>query len=638
MFFVRWFKKIINKISDFFFPKEVIGTAYFKGDNFFFIRKSETILLTTKCGSKRQEMILRKFPEDKKSITDIDCIETEEGYGMAVTVKKGKKSMVYYLTSKSKGIFKTQSKVKTEKVEATKILNIEGRIVLLNSIDGVISWSEVGDKKLDFKQTPLGPRDNSFDHGPLRVVGTFVIPDGVFVLYETSYELEGYETHRFGGALLDRNNLSHQHWRAFFDEVPFWEQFVSRTNSTNSYRTLGAYQKQDDILVYFYEKNNKDVYTLKLHEPYSRRQPNGDGAVLKKYEKNPILSPNPSSNWENHTVLNPASIQIDNITHLLYRAEGSAGLSTIGYGKSHNGITFDRLSYPVYTPRMDFEGVNVDPRIIKSLRMGSFRSGYNHYPADFSLPEGHAWHGVEDPRVTEMDGRIYMIYAAYNGYQMARPAITSIDKEDFVNHKWNWKTPQPMTRVYHNHGEGNKNVVLHPEKVDGKYMLFHRIWPHIRMDLVDDLEFGPGKNYLKEIRQIPARGDSWDSHKVAVAAPPIRIDEGWLLIYQGAGSQDRQYKVGAMILDYDDPSKVLYRSNYPIMTPSQWYENEHKFGVAYPCGAVVRDGILNVYYGGSDKYVCLASAPLREFVDKLKQDPYSKPVLKKYKNIKQLCT
>ena len=367
-----------------------------------------------------------------------------------------------------------------------------------------------------------------------------------------------------------------------------------------------------------------------MHEPYQRRDPHPDHAQLTKYVGNPILSPNPDHGWESKNTFNPAALQIDDTTHLLYRAEGDTGLSVIGYGSSHNGTRFDRLPDPVYVPRMDFEGVNVDPRLIAMLRKVTPRSGYRNYPPGI----GYDWHGVEDPRVTLLDGRVYMTYSAFDGWHYARPAITSISEDDFLAQRWNWTTPQVMTEQVYQWSFGNKSVVLHPEKVGGKYMIYHRIWPHIRIDYVDDLEFGPGKKYLKELARIEARGDSWDSHKVGVAAPPILIDEGWLLIYQASGSQDRRYKVGAMILDRNDPNRVLYRSSYPIMVPNQTYEG----GIAYVCGAVVRDSTLYVYYGGNDHVVCLATASLREFVDRLKRDPYEPPVPIKTKNINDLCT
>ncbi len=618
--------------------KEVIGTAVFDGQHYLFVRKKKSVFLVsdTKHHSYSQQIIFGKNTlEHIDSMEDLDAVTLSNGeYALVATIfAKGEHHTVYFI-SKNSTHFEAILYFNNPNGQPHKIvINDRDEIFVLSSLDGKIHYKKIDPDYLyhEYELTPLGPRDNSFDHGPLRIVGAMNLPDGIFVLYEVSYEFPGYQTHRFGGALLAHDNLSHVHWRAFHDEIPFWENFTSRTDSDINLKSIGAYFKGEDIKVLFFDSVHGDIHSVELHQPYHRRDIHPHKAYLKKYANNPILRPNSENNWECFSTFNPTAIEIDDVTHLLYRAEGSAGLSVIGHGKSYNGVTFSRIADPIYVPRMDFEGVGAPKKMVR----GRFKSGYNHYPVNQSFE----WHGVEDPRITELDGHLYMIYAAYNGYQMARPAITSIAKDDFIHERWDkWKTPQPMTEQPEIWGEGNKNVVLFPEKVNGKYMLFHRIWPHIRIDYVDSLEFGPGKQYLKELEQIPARGDSWDSNRVGVSSAPIRIDEGWLMVYQGAGSQDRKYKVGAMILDHDDPSKVLYRSNYPIMIPDQWYENDNKAGVAYPCGAVVKDGMLNVYYGGSDKYVCLAQAPLDEFVAKLKQDPYKKPELQKEKNIRELCT
>lgn len=643
--FISWLRSLFTKKSkETTFNRDIIGTARFENQQYFFIREGKDVFLVSDTPNRvyRQHVkFSRVLSRYIPTMKDLDAVTLPHGeHALVCTLRVNKEYKTIYLVSDDTVHFHAWSMVKNPNGNATKIVvNNDNQISLITAIDGEICYRKLDleHREIEYHDTGLAPRDNAFDHSPLSVVGAFAIDDGIFVLYDTSYEMRGFKTHRFGAALLAHDNLGHTHWRAFFDEVPFWDYFVTKNGLDNiSLNTLGAYLNEDIIKVYFYDTNLKDVHTLELHEPYSRRDPHPQKAYLKKYVNNPILKPNQNNSWENHTTFNPTAIQIDNITHLLYRAEGSAGLSVLGYGKSYNGVTFDRLADPVYVPRMHFEGVNVHPEIIRHHSRGSFKSGYNHY-SKTEVGEQYNWHGVEDPRITELGDTLYMIYAAYNGYQQARPAITSISKKDFVNGKWNWKTPQPMTEVPQYHGQGNKNVVLHPEKVGDKFMLYHRMWPHIRIDYVDELEFGPGKRYIKEEDRIEARGDSWDSHKIAVAAAPIRIKEGWLMIYQGAGSNDRRYKVGAMILDADNPAKILYRSNYPIMVPSQWYENEHKFGVAYPCGAVVRDGVLNVYYGGSDKYVCLAQSPLDEFIKKLKQDPYIKPTLKKTKNIKDLC-
>ena len=622
---------------------ELIGLAQFDSQEYYFVRRKQSIYIVSRGLENiyTQEVFLPKTLQiNVRSLNNLHAIQIDRNtYALACTYQEKGEHKAMTLASHDGINFEIQALVKGQNGSPGKLVKMQnGDVALLTSIEGEICYCNINllDKELRFHKTQLGPRGNSFDHAPLKVAGVKDLDEGIFVLYEASYEVEGYQAHRFGGALLAHDNLSHVHWRAFDDEVPFWENFISRKESELHLETVGVYFKDKELEVIFLDAEGGDIYSVELHQPYTRKHVNTHKAHLRKHVSNPILKPNPEHNWECHTVLNPAAIQIDDVTHLLYRAEGSAGLSVIGYGKSYNGVTFDRFENPAYVPRMDFEGVNVAEDIRKYGVRGSFKSGYNHYPqvSGKDMPE---WHGTEDPRITEMDGRLYMIYAAYNGYQMARPAITSIAKDDFLDQRWNWTTPQPMTDVPRNHGEGNKNVVLHPEKVNGKYLLYHRIWPHILIDYVDDLDFGPGKKYLKEMAKISARGDSWDSHKIAVAAPPLLIDEGWLLIYQGAGSQDRKYKVGAMILDRENPAKVLYRSNHPILEPSEWYEDEYKFGVAYPCGAVIRDGMLNVYYGGSDRYVCLAQAPLREFVDKLKLDPYVEQSLTKEANMKDLC-
>lgn len=638
------FSKLITHISSTFelpktrelFLQDVIGMAKFGQQEYFFVRDNNKVFLVAKTATRtyRSQMVFSKvLSRYIPSMQDLDAVDIHDGKrALVCTIKVGEKIKTVYLESKDCIHWQAWSMVRSPNGHATKIVVDGEDIKLITSLDGEICYRklDVSQEEIEYHDTSLKPRNDSFDHSPLRIVGAFNIREGIFVLYDTSYEMRGFKTHRFGAALLAHDNPGHIHWRAYVDEVPFWDSFVSKKE--NGYipaSAIGAYLCGDMIKVYFYDQIHKDIYTLDLHEPYSRRDPHPEKAQLTRYLNNPILVPNEDHAWESRNVFNPAAIQIDNTTHLLYRAEGSAGLSVVGYGSSANGLSFDRLPDPVYVPRMDFEGVNMDPNQLKTLRKLAFKSGYRHYPKGELLD----WHGVEDPRITEMEGRLYMIYAAFDGYHYARPAITSIDKQDFLNHHWNWSTPQVMTPQVHYWGSGNKNVILHPQKVRNKYMLYHRVWPHIRIDYVDNLEFGPGKRYLKEVDQIEARGDSWDSNRVGVSAPPLEIDEGWLLIYQGSGSQDKRYKVGAMILDKDNPSKVLYRSSYPILSPSQPYEG----GIAYVCGAVLRDDTLYIYYGGNDKYVCTASAPLREFVEKLKQDLYIKPELKKYKNIKELC-
>jgi len=105
----------------------------------------------------------------------------------------------------------------------------------------------------------------------------------------------------------------------------------------------------------------------------------------------------------------------------------------------------------------------------------------------------------------------------------------------------------------------------------------------------------------------------------SAAAPPLKTSDGWLLFYHAMDKEDPgRYKVGALLLDLKDPTKVLYRSEYPLLQPDEWYENDWKPGIIYASGAVIKDGTLFIYYGGGDKHIAVASVNLKEFIHKLK--------------------
>lgn len=246
----------------------------------------------------------------------------------------------------------------------------------------------------------------------------------------------------------------------------------------------------------------------------------------------------------------------------------------------------------------------------------------------YSYFSGGGWGGVEDPRLTSINDTIFMLYVAmYSG--LPQLAITSIGKSDFLDRKWNWQEPKNISPP----GVIIKSGVLFPEKIKGKYAIFYRIFPNIWIDFVDDLDFRGGK-YLNGKPCIKIRKNSWDSRKIGAGTPPIKTKYGWLLIYYGVDERDAlKYKIGAMLLDLEDPCKVLARPAEPILEPNEWYENRgHKPGIAYPCGAVVKEGELLIYYGGADSVVAVASADFNEFLEALKKEikpKFAKKVLKK---------
>ncbi len=328
--------------------------------------------------------------------------------------------------------------------------------------------------------------------------------------------------------------------------------------------------------------------------------------VLLRYEGNPIIKPIPQHNWESKATFNPAALYLGRRVHIIYRAIGDSDISTLGYAASRDGCCIDeRLNYPVYVPREPFEGTSVS-------------CSNDTEPTGDYVSGGGTYGGCEDPRLTMISNKIYMTYVAYDGCNPPRVALSSISTSDFLNKRWRWKKPVLISEP----GIINKNACIFPEKIKGKFVIFHRVFPDILVDYVDDLEFDGKTRWLEARDMISPREDYWDSRKVGAGAPPIKTDDGWLFIYQAVDDLDPlyHYKIGAMLLDLENPARVIARGTVPVLEPRASYEfNGWKSGVLYPCGAVVIRGRLLVYYGASDKVTCVAAAELKPFIEKLQQ-------------------
>ena len=335
--------------------------------------------------------------------------------------------------------------------------------------------------------------------------------------------------------------------------------------------------------------------------------------VLDRFEGNPILEPETTHSWESKAVFNPAALYEGGKVHIVYRAIGDTDISVFGYASSVDGFYIDeRLPEPIYVPREPFEGsglLSSMPSYHQRTYVPTEDESYESYVS------GGGWGGCEDPRLTRIDDRIFMTYVAFDGYSPPRIALTSIHVNDFLAKNWQWKKSVLISLP----GVVNKNACILPERINSKYVILHRIFPNILVDFVDDLDFDGTTRWLKGEFKIQPRASYWDSRKIGAGAPPIKTADGWLLIYNGVDERDpSRYKIGAMLLDLKAPTKVLFRSKEPILEPLAWYENEGwKSGVIYPCGTVVIEDRLLVYYGGADKVACVASAKLGELLDQL---------------------
>ena len=318
---------------------------------------------------------------------------------------------------------------------------------------------------------------------------------------------------------------------------------------------------------------------------------------------NPILRPGKLP-WTAEAVMNPAAAVINGRTHLLYRAIGMDGISRLGYASSPDGITFDkRLSYPAYIAR--------NPRNLLP---------HQRRYSPVMYPSGGSWGGCEDPRMVVIDGRVYVTFNMFDGWDFLRVAAISMKKEDFVAGDFSkWSGPYILSKPK----EVQKNWVLFPEKINGKFAILHSVAPKIDIAYRNSIEaIGTTEplidSWVGPRNSLPAREGVWDSYVRSAGPPPIKTEYGWLVFYHAVNKSDpSRYQLGAMLLDLTDPTKELYRSSAPILSPNAHYENDGKPGIVYACGAVVRDGELYVYYGGADKVVCVATTPLKAFLEAL---------------------
>ncbi len=338
--------------------------------------------------------------------------------------------------------------------------------------------------------------------------------------------------------------------------------------------TAVAYGELSDILVDMEQ----------LDQPTDTTQSASSQVTMERFAENPIMLPKDHS-WENKAVFNPAAFYEHNKIHIVYRAMSANNLSSFGYATSIDGYHIDeRLREPIYIPREVFE-----------------RNAHS---------EGNS--GCEDPRITPVNDRYYMLYTAYDGEHPPRVAMSSISIADFHERKWHWAIPKLISPP----DIDDKDACLFPKKIKGKYYFLHRLQSSIWIDNVEDLHFYEG-NYLGGKILFEPRPDKWDSVRIGIAAPPIETEHGWLLLYHGI-TKDHEYKLSAALLGLHDPTQVLARLDYPILSPDMHYERDGQVpNVVFPCGAVVKDDVLFAYYGGADTNVCVATVPLDKLLNAL---------------------
>lgn len=297
--------------------------------------------------------------------------------------------------------------------------------------------------------------------------------------------------------------------------------------------------------------------------------------LFKRSKTNPIIKPTDLP-FSVNGVLNPGVAFVDGEVVLLLRIEDRRGVSRLHVARSTNGV----------------DGWRIEPKAL-------LEPGLPDYPYE-------RW-GCEDPRITQIDSRTWMI--AYTAYSPFGPGVALAKTDDFVS----------VTRLGLVMSPNNKDATLFPEKIDGKWMMLHRpvtgTGEHVWYACSDDLQHWA----LPGVLLTAGGGPWWDGLKVGSGAPPICTDKGWLMIFHGvkqAGGGHFIYRLGLALLDGDNPRNLVARSSEWAFAPEEEYEQRGLVpDVVYTCGALERGDEIWMYYGGADTVVALAIAKTSDLIN-----------------------
>ncbi len=316
---------------------------------------------------------------------------------------------------------------------------------------------------------------------------------------------------------------------------------------------------------------------------------------LKRHKKNPILTPR-GDDWEALAVFNCGVIKKENKIHVLYRAVGEY----VNY--------VSRLGYAVFDEELNL----------------LYRSEKPVFNPDVKLWEM----SIEDPRLVEVEGKIYMTYVTTPTpappfairKRLGLPKPEQAYSRCAIAEVKDFKEFRRLGIVTPYDAE-ERNTVLFPEKIDGKFAVLHRPanWigkevnkPSIWFAWLDSI---PGMMHGHRVVMQPE--EDWEAVKIGAGPPPIKTEKGWLLIYHGV-DENYVYRAGVALLDLEQPWKVIAKSSEPILEPKEEYEKEGDVpNVVFPTGAVVVGDELIVFYGGADKVCCAATVNINDLLDYL---------------------
>jgi predicted GH43/DUF377 family glycosyl hydrolase len=302
-------------------------------------------------------------------------------------------------------------------------------------------------------------------------------------------------------------------------------------------------------------------------------------SLFHRYDGNPILT---KADWPYpvNSVFNAGAVRLQDSaeTVLLVRCEDYRGHSHLTVARSKDGVT----------------GWEIDPA-------PTFAADVENFPEE-------RW-GLEDPRsswVPELNAYA-VVYVAYSH---GGPGVSLALTSDFKEFERYGMVLAPE----------DKNAALLPRRFQGRWAMIHRPTPP--SGLADMwISFSPDLRHWgsSQIFMESRRGGWWDARKVGLGPPPLETPEGWLVLYHSPRTTTAVsiYRLGLALLDREEPTEVLLRGEEWIFGPEESYERVGDvLDVVFSCGATMGDDgdTLNLYYGGADTVLCLATASMRELL------------------------
>ena len=315
--------------------------------------------------------------------------------------------------------------------------------------------------------------------------------------------------------------------------------------------------------------------------PWEER-PAGSNSVIWRYSANPIIPRRAAATLD--SVFNSAIVPFEGGFAGVFRGDDTARNMTIRAGRSADGINFEIDEHPI-----DFQC---------------------DIPEISEMLEGY------DPRVVKLEDKYWIMWCNnYHGYTIG------------MGYTHDFKTFYQIENAFL---PFNRNAVLFPRKINGKYLMFsrpsdsgHTPFGDIFISQSNDMEYWGHHRYVMS----PLNNGlvNWQMTKVGAGPIPIETSEGWLMIYHGVLTTCNgfTYAMGAALLDINEPWKVLYRSNGYLLSPYEYYECVGNTpNVVFPCAALTDAGTgrIAIYYGAADTVTALAFGYIDEIIEHVKKN------------------